>query len=249
MTRRLLVLLTALVLAAGLGSAPAWAGPGDNDAVAINLKDGTSIFRFAFSIRKTMSEVVDETNVAVAYSSCDDCRTVALAVQVVLVTSDPDVVTPENVAVAVNYACTSCETFASAYQFVLSTGGPVKFTGAGNKALADIRRELRELLRSELPFDELQARIDALMDRLRQVLATELVPAGKGDKPKPPHENEPPSDTSGSTDTGTEPTETETTPTETESTPTDTTETDTAETDTAETDTTETETTSTTTEP
>jgi putative peptide zinc metalloprotease protein len=183
----LLVLLLALLAALGPAVAPAWADDGeggsrnDNAAVAVNLKDGASVFEFAFSVRQTMSDVIDHTNTAVAYSECEDCRTVALAVQVVLVASNPSVVTPENVAVAVNYECTSCETFAAAYQFVIGTDGPVQFTREGRRELNRIRQELRKLIRQDLPFDELDARIDELMNRLRNVLDNELVPA-RGDR-------------------------------------------------------------------
>jgi hypothetical protein len=74
MTRRLLLLL-ALLLAlllplAAPGQARAEDGGGDNAAVAINTKDGSSLFKFAFSIKKVLGEVVDNTNAAVAYASC-----------------------------------------------------------------------------------------------------------------------------------------------------------------------------------
>jgi putative peptide zinc metalloprotease protein len=237
----LLVLLTALGPAAGTARADDANGNGDdNAAVAINLKDGASVFRFAFELRQTMNDVVDSTNAAVAYSQCENCRTVALAVQVVLVASDPSVVMPENVAVAVNYECTSCETFAAAYQFVIGTDGPVEFTTAGRTELNRIRKELRFLIREDLPFDELQARIDELMDRLRWVLDNELVPAdGDGDDDEGENEGEKDGSantTEGSNEddaTSTEPNvSTDTGTTETETTMTETTETGTTETDT-----------------
>lgn len=244
MRKRFLLLLLLLLTAFGPAAGTAWADEGgngngdDNAAVAINLKDGASVFRFAFELRQTMNDVVDNTNAAVAYSQCEDCRTVALAVQIVLVASDPSVVTPENVAVAVNYECTSCETFAAAYQFVVGTDGPVTFTAAGRKELNRIRKELRFLIREDLPFDELKARIDELMDRLRWVLDNELVPAERDDDEAEELDEPGDDEATGDDGTTTEPTV---------STDTGTTETDTTETDTTETDTTETDTTGTTT--
>ena len=44
-------------------------------------------------------------NEAYALASCRDCRTVAVAFQVVLVVGSVDVVVPQNLAAAVNYAC------------------------------------------------------------------------------------------------------------------------------------------------
>jgi putative peptide zinc metalloprotease protein len=247
--RRLSLFVVTLLAALGPAVGPAWAGdengngndPDDNTAVAVNLKDGGSVFRFAFEVRQTLSDVVDNTNAAVAYSECENCRTVALAVQIVLVASDPSVVEPTNVAVAINYECTSCETFAAAYQFVIGTDGPVEFTKAGKRELKAIRKELRRLVREDIPFDELQARIDELMDRLRWVLDNELVPAHTGKGKHDEDMDEPSEDDTGSGETVEGSTDT----IDTESTETDTGETGTAEADTTETDTTETTTTTT----
>ena len=169
----------ALVLAGALALTPtASALAQDNTAVVINTKDGTSVFKFAFSISRTMGEVVDQTNAAVAYAECEECVTVALAIQVVLVMSDPSVVTPTNIAIALNNECNLCSTLASAYQIVLSTGGPVRFTSEGIRKINELRKRLRALLRAGLPIDQLQAEIDVLVDELREVIRNELVPVG-----------------------------------------------------------------------
>jgi putative peptide zinc metalloprotease protein len=169
-----IILLAAVLLSVAAAPAPALAA--DDAAVAVNLRDGAEVIRFSFNIRQTLSEVVDDSNAAVAYASCEDCRTIALSIQVILVLSNPDVVTPENLALAINEGCTSCETLASAYQFVLGTGGHVRFTAEGRQRLAALRKELLELIRSGLPIAELQARLDQLMDELRDILKNDLVP-------------------------------------------------------------------------
>jgi len=155
----------------------------DNAAVAVNTKDGTSVFKLAFSIRHVMGDVVDETNAAVAYASCESCQTVAVAIQVVLVMGDPSVVTPTNIALAINEGCTACETLASAVQYVLGTGGPVHFSAAGNQALAELRQELRDLLASGLAVEELAPALEELTSRLGDILSNELVPAGAPSEP------------------------------------------------------------------
>jgi putative peptide zinc metalloprotease protein len=180
--QRLTTILLTLVLAAGLAAtrpASALAEGGDNAAVAVNTKDGSSLFKFAFAIRRVGGDVVDQTNAAVAYASCDTCQTVAIAIEIVLVTGYPSTVTPTNLALAVNYQCTLCVTVADAYQFVISTGGPVHFTAEGNREIARIRHEIRELGKQNLSVAELQARLDDLIGQLKQVLATQLVPAGQ----------------------------------------------------------------------
>jgi putative peptide zinc metalloprotease protein len=227
-----IILLAAVLLSVAAVPAPALAA--DDAAVAVNLRDGAEVIRFSFNIRQTLSEVVDDSNAAVAYASCEDCRTIALSIQVILVLSNPDVVTPENLALAINEGCTSCETLASAYQFVLGTGDQVRFTAEGRQRLAELRKELLELIRSGLPIAELQAKIDELMDELRDILKNDLVPVNaQGNESQnatdttetieEPDQTGPTATSSGVT-TSTETVPTETAPTEsttTETTPTD----------------------------
>jgi putative peptide zinc metalloprotease protein len=108
MRRTAIALLAAvLVLAlAGAGAAPGHAQ--DNTAIAINTKDGTDIFKLAFKIVRVNQDIVDQSNAAVAFNSCEECQSIAVAFQVVLIFSDPDVVTSENLALALNYECDAC---------------------------------------------------------------------------------------------------------------------------------------------
>lgn len=183
---------TSLLLAAGLvmtmsqlPSAPAQAA--DNVAVTINTKDGFSLWSFAFKVTRTMQDVVDDANVAASVSSCVDCQSLAVALQVVLIMGDASVIAPTNLALAMNIACTSCETLASAYQWVFTTGGPVRFTAEGNRRLAEIRRAFIELLANadDLTPAEIQAQVAELAAELAGVIDTELVAAGPADTPSP----------------------------------------------------------------
>ena len=209
-------LVTLIVLVAGAFYAPSAIAGGDTAAVAVNTKDGSSVFRLAFSIKRVAGDVVDNANAAVSYASCTDCQTFAISIQIVLVTGDPEVVTPTNFAIAINDNCTSCDTLASAYQWVLSTGGQVHFTAEGNRAIAEIRRALQELRHADLSGPEIQARLDELMSRLATVLRNELVAAGASGTKTEPVRTEPVTTQPETTTTETVPTtETETTPTAT----------------------------------
>jgi putative peptide zinc metalloprotease protein len=179
MKRRLLAILIAALVASGVSAArPAFATAGDNAAIAINTKDGTTVFKVAFAIRHVMKGVVDQTNAAVAYASCTECAAVAIAFEIVLVESNPTVVTPTNLAIAFNENCTTCVAVAEAYQFVLGTGGAVHFDSEGNKILAQIRKELHSLKKEDLTIDQLQAKLDDIATRIADVLDNHLVPVG-----------------------------------------------------------------------
>lgn len=209
LSRIALVLAVGAVMAAG----PAAAYAGDNVAVAVNTKDGTSIFKLAFSIKHVMGDVVDESNAAVAYASCDSCRTVAVAIQIVLVSGDPSVVTPENVSIAINEGCTTCETLASAVQYVLGVGdGPVHLSADALRALTELRNDLRDLLKSDVPFEDLVAGVDAITSRLGDILSTGLVTNPGGSEPPSPTPAE-------TTDAGASPEEATPTPAQTDESP------------------------------
>ena len=187
--RRLTALLASAVLALGLAAgipsgARADGGdeyPGANSAIAINTTDGARLFELAFAVRHVAGDVVDQQNVAVAYSSCTSCQTIAIAIEIVLVDSSPSIVTPVNLAVSVNDQCTLCTSYAAAYQFVIGGNGPLEFTREGLKQLERIQKELRRLKREfehgQISLEEVKARVEALMLQLKHVLETELVPA------------------------------------------------------------------------
>ncbi|MEY2516339.1 MAG: putative peptide zinc metalloprotease protein [bacterium] len=231
--RRRALLLGALAAGALGAFLPSPAAAQDSAAVAVNTRDESSIFRLAFNIRRVTGDVVDQTNAAVAYASCNECRTVAISFQVLLVQSDASIVSPENLALTINEDCTLCDTFAAAYQIVLGDGTRLRFTAEGSQAIAQIRRDLQALRDQNLSDDDLDAQLDAIYGRLKGVLDTQLVGVGEpGPQPSSAQAaeqttTEPPAETAPTTTTtpATPPAETtpaETTPSPTQTTPTDT---------------------------
>ena len=208
MKRRLLTLLLAALVAGGLSAARPALASADNAAIAVDTKDGTTVFKVAFAIRHVMSDVVTETNAAVAYNSCTDCASVAIAFEIVLVESNASVISPTNVAIAFNENCTTCVAVAEAYQFVLGSGGISHFDAEGNRILAELRRRLHALRKEDLTLDQLQAILDDMSAQIADVLANHLVSVG----PSKPQETTSTGTTSTSTPTTT------TTPTTTQET-------------------------------
>jgi putative peptide zinc metalloprotease protein len=187
LVRRLVIALLALVLATTsfVAFAPAASAQDDpgggnsapaNDAVAVNTHDGKSVFDLAFSVRSITSSTAAPENAAVAYASCTDCQTVAIAVQIVFVVGSPDVFTPVNEAIAINDQCSMCDTLATAYQFVVQEPVAVRFTSEGKQRIHDIEKALRDLQNSGLSAVEMQAQIDDLMKQLADVIANDVEP-------------------------------------------------------------------------
>lgn len=222
---RLLALLFVLTLLAVGVAWPGAAAAQDNTAIAVNTKDGTVLFKVSFKVVRSNQDVVDNGNAAVAISSCVDCASIAGAYQIVLVFSDPSVVTPVNLALAENVECETCVAFAAASQWVLGTNGPVHFTAEGNQMLADLKSQLRNLSKLEdLTLEELQAALDDIGAGIVDVLANQLVPSGNSGSNGDDDEGSVPTETTATEpmDTTTVPTETTTTePTTTEGTTTD----------------------------
>lgn len=179
MMRRLTLALVALAFAGGPALAHPALARADNSAVEINTKDGSSLFKFAFAIKRVAGDVVDEQNAAVSYASCTQCQTVAIAIEIVLVTGDPSVVTPTNLAIAINDQCTLCVTVADAYQFVVSAPADFSFSPHGMQEIRRIVNEIRDLGKGDLSAAEIQARLEQLVQELHDVLLQELANASK----------------------------------------------------------------------
>lgn len=159
---------------------PAAAFAQDNTSVEINQKDGSTEFDFSFSIVRSMADIVDEVNAAVAVASCDNCKTYAVAIQVVLVMNDPSVVEPTNLALAMNIDCTSCQTAALAYQLVQSTGGVVRLSPEAEQEIAELRKEMHDLAKAaeDMTFEEVIAAVDELAAEFMTVVTEGLVAVG-----------------------------------------------------------------------
>ena len=173
-----LSILLATVLALPTPAVADDAPGGDaNAALAQNTTDGSTVVRTAFSIRKVNDGVVDQSNEAYALASCTACRTVAVAMQVVLVRGSAHYVKPVNRAGALNDKCSTCLTYASATQVVLGVDGPVRFTSDGRRRLAALATALRNL-EQQVPTmgaAQLHAAVSAMKAELVSILATQLV--------------------------------------------------------------------------
>lgn len=98
-------------------------GAGDNQALAVNTTDGTTVYDVAFALVWADGSSVLNRNEAYALASCRSCTTVAVGFQVVLVLGQANVIIPQNLSAAVNYNCRACVTYALAQQLVVTLPG------------------------------------------------------------------------------------------------------------------------------
>jgi putative peptide zinc metalloprotease protein len=145
-------------------------GEGDNQALAVNTEDGAVRYDVSFALVWADEDAAVNRNEAYALASCRECTTVAVAFQVVLLVGSVDVVVPENIAAAVNYACVECVTYALATQLVVSLPGPL--SDDGTRQLAAIWTELQAFGAQieGLPLAELRGRLTQFEQRILTVV-------------------------------------------------------------------------------
>jgi putative peptide zinc metalloprotease protein len=159
----------------------------DNGAIAVNTEDDSTVYDFAFDFTRVVNGIVDQTNAAIAYATCTNCTTVAIAVQIVLVMGDATQVTPENLALALNENCEACTTVAGAYQFVFGNGDRIRLTGQAQSQLRELVRQFKAIGEMDGTEDEINDEFERLVGELRKVLDDGIVTVGKPE----PAEDEP----------------------------------------------------------
>ena len=161
---------------------PAGGGGGtiNNEVVVRNLTDGLFSNRMGSGVAHVTGDTAENQNAAAAISSCSECRTVAVAVQIVLIQrSDAWNISPRNIAFALNQNCFNCQTFATAHQYVITTGSLVRFTPDGQRRLAALENQIRVMAATDdVPFPELDAQIDAVVDQMWAVVDNEFIKVG-----------------------------------------------------------------------
>jgi len=103
------------------------AGGANNIVQVINHSDGQSRMNGAF-----------------AYSSCVNCRSVAVAVQIDLIGPGARNIQPQNLALAVNYLCPGCATGAFAIQDVIQVADPTQIPGDVRAQVPAINAQIRD---------------------------------------------------------------------------------------------------------
>jgi len=151
----------------------------NNIVVAQNYRDYSELDRTSLRVVFVDGDVT-ASNEAVAFASCQYCHTTAVAIEAVVVIGYPKTFVPQNIAMAINYQCSHCVT-ADAWQVVLQYTGPVELTGQGEKQVAQLRQQLRDLADSNATPDAIVQGDMQIRDQLKQVLQSDLVPTEGGE--------------------------------------------------------------------
>ena len=182
MRRLIFVATTALLLAVPLSAAaPAdGAGGANNVVMATNTVDGSTVARDRVQIAYDPADTVANSNIATAQSTdCVACRTVAVALQVVLVEGDPSDFEPANAAVATNGGCDTCQTYAFAFQDIIQPGQVVYLSGDAQQELSSLRDQVDGITNdTTLSYDDMKAQLESVFAQIVATVSQDIQAAG-----------------------------------------------------------------------
>jgi putative peptide zinc metalloprotease protein len=177
--RRLFAAVTIVAATALAGPPPAGADGPANRVMAVNQSDGRVATMARTALMQDPGPAVGAENVALARASCSDCRTVAVAVEVVTVDGPVTDFHPLNAAVAVNEACTRCATYAYARQEIIAVDGEFSPSDVGRDEIRRLSDAIDRLAASDEPFLQMGAELDGLVIQLRDAVLREIGRSGR----------------------------------------------------------------------
>jgi hypothetical protein len=148
-----------------------------NQAVAVDTMTGHHTSRLAWMVR-TNSGGALPSNYAKAQTWCNDCRTTAIALQIVLMGSVTGPTANWNHSVAANSRCARCATAAAAFQFTVVSNGTVSLTPSGAAQLAGLRAEMQAIAAGGGAPADVNAAATDVAGRVLAVLQGEVRVAG-----------------------------------------------------------------------
>jgi putative peptide zinc metalloprotease protein len=157
---------------------PWGSGGGDNIVSVNNTTDSSLLARSNPAGALDDGNTVANQNFAYAHATCTGCRTVAVAVQIVVVEGAGTDFRPTNAAVAINENCQSCQTFAFARQFVLSPHRRVQLSDQTWAKLAQLRQQMASESRSLEPFAQMGANLESLSQEMVGAVQADLQRSG-----------------------------------------------------------------------
>lgn len=145
-------------------------GGGKNQVRVVNQEDNTLRIVGRIQLNHIDGPTAAPENFADAYSSCRQCQTLAVALQINLISTSTSDVRPQNAAVALNYQCTGCTTVAKALQYNLSVPDPNRTASDVRDLVHAMKAELQRL-RTEpgLTIDQAEAQVNSVITQFQQL--------------------------------------------------------------------------------
>lgn len=152
-------------------------GGGKNIVKVQNKTDNRLRVKGKIQLNHIPGDTAQPENDAEAYSSCTDCSTFAVALQVDLISKTATTIAPKNVAVALNVQCSHCTTVAKAIQYAVQVDDPARTPDNVKALIGQMQQQLNAVAhdKNETVADA-EAKIDAVIaqfNELGQSLSTQ----------------------------------------------------------------------------
>lgn len=146
---------------------------GKNYVIVRNTQNNNLKIRGNVQLNRIPGSTAAPENLAYAYSSCVDCQTFAVALQVNLISKQARVIAPQNVAIAINEKCTRCKTVARAIQYNVQVDNPKEEPEDVRDLLREMDKTLNEISHDKgITADQAEQRINAVIDQFRALSAS-----------------------------------------------------------------------------
>jgi len=146
----------------GLGSA-------HNIVKVLNRTDNKLRVRGNVQLDKVQGGSEQPVNIALAYSSCTDCQSISVALQIALSSPDAQIQAPQNAALAFNVSCTRCHTVALAFQYAYAVEDPSLLPDEAQGLIREMDRELQTIHADpRIGLQEAEARVVSVVYRFNQ---------------------------------------------------------------------------------
>lgn len=146
---------------------------GRNEVRVVNKTDRALKVRGRIQLNKIPGATATPSNLAYAYSSCTDCQTIAVALQINLISKQARTIAPQNVALAINERCTRCVTVARAIQYNIQVDNPNEVPGEVQDLIKEMNKTLQEIASDKnLTLPEAESRINAVIAQFQNLTAS-----------------------------------------------------------------------------
>jgi putative peptide zinc metalloprotease protein len=162
---------SAAAAAATSSALPEGGGGGKNIVQVVNQQDGNLKIDGKVQLNRIPESNAAPVNLASAYSSCANCQTLAVGLQINLISKSANYVHPQNAAVALNYKCTNCHTIAYAWQYNMSVDDPTAVPDGVNQLMAQWRAELANIKTQSVTLTEAINRMNAVIGQFQSLAA------------------------------------------------------------------------------
>src|SRR5690348_3671835 len=174
------------------GGAPGGGGGAKNIVQVRNFSNGTLQVAGRVQVNSVPAPNVAPANIALAFSSCVNCQSLAVALQINLVGPGVRDFHPENAAAATNAACTGCDTVAAAFQYDIGVDDPTQLPPEVRQLVAAMKAELAHIDSSSLTLAQAISEIDGVIAQFSNRAASLIsqrdeatVPSTPGTSPTP----------------------------------------------------------------